>query len=89
MFSFISIFAMPNDWAIVNQIPVMINEFGVAKFDFTLPENIYAMSECFTYSTYHVSLAHELGIACGFWDDSGSFRTFDCSKNTLGPEKDI
>jgi endoglucanase len=84
-----NIYQQASDWAIVNQIPVMVNEFGVAKFDFILPENICDVSERLAYLIHHVSLANEFGIAGSFWDDGGSFSTFDRVNGTWGPEKDI
>jgi len=83
------IYQRASDWSIVNQIPVMVNEFGAAKFDFTQPEYVCDLSERLAYLTQHVSLASEFGIAGSFWDDGGSFSTYDRTNNTWGPEKDI
>ncbi len=83
------IYQRASDWAIVNQIPVMVNEFGVANYDFTQPENICDMSERLDYLGHHVSLDNEFGIAASFWDDGGSFSTYDRTNNSWGPEKDI
>ncbi|WP_019026174.1 glycoside hydrolase family 5 protein [Colwellia piezophila] len=83
------IYQRASDWATINQIPVMVNEFGVAKFDFTQPENICDLAERLAYLSHHVSLAKEFGIAATFWDDGGSFSTYDRTNNTWGPEKDI
>jgi len=83
------IYQQASDWAIVNQIPVMVNEFGVAKFDFTQPENVCDLSERLAYLAHHVSLAREFGIAGSFWDDGGSFSAYDRTNSTWGPEKDI
>ena len=77
------------DWSVINQIPVMVNEFGAAKYDFTAPENICDTSERLAYLTHHVSLANEFGVAGSFWDDGGSFSTYDRSNNIWGPEKDV
>jgi endoglucanase len=83
------VYQRASDWAMVNQIPVMVNEFGAAKFDFTQPENVCDLSERLAYLTEHVSLASEFGIAGSFWDDGGSFSTYDRTNNTWGPEKDV
>jgi len=83
------IYQRASDWSVVNQIPVMVNEFGAAKFDFTQPENVCDLTERLAYLAHHVSLAKEFGIAGSFWDDGGSFGTYDRSSSTWGPEKDI
>jgi endoglucanase len=67
----------------------MVNEFGAAKFDFTQPENVCDLDQRLDYLGHHVSLADEFGFAASFWDDGGSFSSFDRSNNTWGPEKDI
>jgi len=77
------------DWSVVNNIPVMVNEFGVAKYDFQQPENVCQQSERLAYLQHHVSLADEFGIAGTFWDDGGSFSSFDRKNGTWGAEKDI
>jgi len=83
------IYQLASDWSSVNQIPVMVNEFGAAKFDFTQPENVCDLTERLAYISHHVSLADEFGIAASFWDDGGSFSTYNRHDNTWGPEKDI
>jgi endoglucanase len=83
------IYKRASDWSIVHQIPVMVNEFGAAKFDFTQPENVCDLDQRLDYLGHHVSLADEFGFAASFWDDGGSFSSFDRSNNTWGPEKDI
>jgi len=83
------IYQRASDWSIVNQIPLMVNEFGAAKFDFTQPENVCVLSERLDYITEHVGLANEFGIAASFWDDGGSFSTYDRTNNSWGPEKDV
>lgn len=83
------IYQQASDWSAINQIPVMVNEFGAAKYDFTQPENICEFDERLAYLSHHVSLAKEFGIAGSFWDDGGSFSTYDRENNTWGPEKDV
>lgn len=83
------IYQQASDWSLVNQIPVMVNEFGAAKYDFTQPENVCDLNERLAYLLEHVTLAKEYGIAGSFWDDGESFSTYNRSNNTWGPEKDI
>ncbi|MGJ8692880.1 MAG: glycoside hydrolase family 5 protein [Thalassotalea sp.] len=83
------IYQRASDWSIINQIPVMVNEFGAAKYDFTQTENVCDLSERLAYLAHHVSLASEYGIAGSFWDDGGSFSTFNRTNLTWGSEKDI
>lgn len=83
------IYVQASDWAMVNQIPVMVNEFGSAKYDFTQPENICDLSNRLDYLSEHVSLMTEFGIAGSFWDDGGSFSSYDRANNSWGPEKDV
>jgi endoglucanase len=83
------IYIRASDWAVVNQIPVMVNEFGAAKYDFTQPENICDLTERLDYLAEHVSLMSEFGVAGSFWDDGGSFSSYDRANNSWGPEKDV
>lgn len=84
-----NIYQRASDWAVINQIPVMVNEFGAAKFDFTQPDNVCELSDRLAYLAHHVSLAKEFGVAGTFWDDGLSFSTYDRANNSWGPEKDI
>ncbi len=83
------IYKRASDWAVVHQTPVMVNEFGSAKFDFTQPANVCDLSQRLSYLAEHVSLANEFGIAASFWDDGGSFSSYDRTNNSWGPEKDV
>lgn len=83
------IYQQASDWSQINQIPVMVNEFGAAKYDFTTPANICELDDRLAYLAYHVALGKEFGIAQTFWDDGGSFSTFDRTNHSWGPEKDI
>lgn len=83
------VYQRASDWVSVNQIPVMVNEFGAAKYDFTQPDNVCDLSERLAYLAHHVALAKEFGIAGTFWDDGGSFSSYDRSNNSWGPEKDV
>lgn len=84
-----AIYQKADDWSSSNGIPLMVNEFGAAKYDFQNPENICEQSQREAYLSTHVSLANEFGIAATFWDDGGSFSTYDRENNSWGPEKDI
>ena len=77
------------DWSSTNNIPVMVNEFGVAKYDFENPENVCEQSQRENYIRSHVNFAKEFGISATFWDDGGSFSTYNRSENAWGAEKDI
>jgi endoglucanase len=83
------IFQQAADWSQINNIPVMMNEFGVAKYDFEHPENVCVLEQRLDYLQTDVALAAEYGIAATFWDDGGSFSTFDRSTETWGPEKEV
>ncbi len=84
-----AIYQKAYDWSLVNNIPVMINEFAAAKYDFTKPENVCDQSQREAYIATHVEYADEFGFAATYWDDAGSFSTYDRGNNTWGPEKDI
>lgn len=77
------------NWSVENDIPVTVNEFGVAHFDFTAPENVCNEDDRLKYIEAHVNFATEYGIGATFWDDAGSFSTYDRANNSWGPEKDI
>jgi len=83
------IYQKASNWSVENNIPVSVNEFGVAHFDFTAPENICDEGDRLKYIAAHVNFATEHGIAATFWDDAGSFSTYDRTNNSWGPEKDI
>lgn len=84
-----AIYQKAADWSKNNNIPVMVNEFGSAKYDFTQPENVCLQSQREAYITAHVANAKAFGIAATFWDDGGSFSTYNRADNTWGSEKDI
>lgn len=77
------------DWSDTNGIPIMMNEFGSAKFDFQNPQNVCASSERADYLRTSVAMIKKYGIAATFWDDGGSFSTYDRSTNTWGFEMEI
>ena len=65
------------DWAEGYSIPVTVNEFGVALYDFEHPENICNTEDRKNYLNYHIQLQKEFGIPGTLWDDDGSFRMYD------------
>ncbi|ALO36694.1 hypothetical protein CMT41_12815 [Colwellia sp. MT41] len=83
------IYQKAHNWSVEHDIPVTVNEFGVAHFDFTAPENICNEDDRLKYIAAHVNFATAHGIAATFWDDAGSFSTYDRAEYSWGPEKDI
>lgn len=84
-----TIYQRAAQWSQDNQIPIMMNEFGVAKYDFQNPENECAQDQREDYLRTSVSLIHQYGLSATFWDDGGSFSSYDRANNIWGPEKDI
>lgn len=83
------VYATAAAWSEQNGVPVMLNEFGAAKFDFQNPENVCNQNDRLAYIGHHVNLAIENGIPATFWDDGGSFSTYDRETGDWGPEKDV
>jgi len=83
------IYQKAHNWSVEHDIPVTVNEFGVAHFDFTAPENVCDEADRLKYIEAHVNFATEHGIAATFWDDAGSFSTYDRTNHSWGPEKDV
>ena len=84
-----NIYKQAQTWSIDNDIPVTVNEFGAAKFDFTAPENVCELEDRLQYLKSHVEFATEYGISATFWDDAGSFSSYDRATGQWGPEKDV
>ena len=84
-----NIYKQAQTWSIENDIPVTVNEFGAAKFDFTAPENVCEQEDRLQYLKSHVEFATEYGISATFWDDAGSFSSYDRATGQWGPEKDV
>ncbi len=76
-------------WADQNNIPVTVNEFGAAHYDFQNPENICDPADRLEYLRAHSLLSRQYGVAATYWDDAGSFATYNRGTGTFGPEKDI
>ena len=84
-----AIYQKAANWSLAHNTPVIVNEFGSVKYDFTQPEHICEQSQRQAYIAAHVANAKTFGIAATFWDDGGSFSTYNRAENTWGPEKDI
>jgi len=76
-------------WSRQNNIPVTINEVGVAKYDFQHPENKCKQSERIAYYQAHVEFAKQRNIAISIWDDSGSFGLYNRANGTWPEELSV
>ncbi|WP_169334795.1 cellulase family glycosylhydrolase [Gilvimarinus chinensis] len=83
------IYQAASAWATSTGVPVMVNEFGVAHYDFTAPENVCNQEDRLAYLREHVNLAVSNGIAATVWDDGGSFEVYKREENTWHPAKDV
>ncbi|MDQ2077046.1 cellulase family glycosylhydrolase [Marinimicrobium sp. ABcell2] len=84
-----AIYQRAANWSEDKGIPLMVNEFGAAKYDFTAPDNVCNHQDRLDYLHHHVTLAIGHGIAASFWDDGGSFSSYDREARTWGDEKDV
>jgi endoglucanase len=84
-----NIYIQAQTWSIENDIPVTVNEFGAAKFDFTAPENACELEDRLQYLGSHVEFATKYGISATYWDDADGFGVYDRINGVWGPEKDI
>lgn len=75
------------DWAERTGIPVMVNEFGAAHYNFRLPQNVCDPKARLTYLSAHAEQARKQGIAATVWDDSGSFQIYRRQQRAWGEEK--
>jgi endoglucanase len=75
-------------WSTKHDIPVTINEFGVAKYNANRPENICSQKERISYLQTHVKFSKKYGIAVTVWDDGGIFSLYNRRKNTWTEDKD-
>src|SRR5690625_6780841 len=66
-----------SSWSTKTGIPVMINEFGAAKYDYANEQNKCQLVSRLEYLRHHVTEATRHGIAATFWDDGGSFSSYD------------
>ena len=72
-----------SNWSENFGIPVIVNEFGAAMYDFTQPQNICNENDRLEYLKAHVALQKEFGIPGTVWCDGGSFQIYDRSSNTF------
>ncbi len=84
-----AIYQTASDWSEEYGIPVMVNEFGAAHYDFTAPENVCNPEDRLEYLSAHAQLAIEMGLAASVWDDAGSFGIYDRENDSWGPAKDV
>lgn len=84
-----NIYQRANDWSELHDIPVMVNEFGAAHYDFTAPQNVCNQEARLLYLGAHANLAIEYGFGASVWDDGGSFEVYQRGTNTWRPAKDV
>lgn len=77
------------NWSKKNNIPVMINEFGVAKYNMKQPEKICAQKDRLLYLKTHVGFAKQYGISATVWDNGGEFSLYNRAKNTWTEDKNV
>lgn len=73
------------DWSNTHNIPVTVNEFGVAVYDWEKPDNVCSPTDRLRYLKAHVELQKEMDIPGTVWDDDGAFRIYDRAKRQWGP----
>ncbi len=83
------IYQRAKSWSTEHKIPVTVNEFGVAHYDFEQPDNICDQGSRLLYFQSHVRLAIENGLAATVWDDGGSFVIYERETGIWRPAKDI
>lgn len=83
------IYQTASQWSTETGVPVMVNEFGVAHYDYTAPENQCNQQDRLAYLREHVNLATSNGLAATVWDDGGSFEVYNRAENTWRPAKDV
>jgi endoglucanase len=76
-------------WSTDNDIPVMVNEFGAAHYDFTAPGNICDEDDRLEYLGEHAANAIANGFGASVWDDGGSFVIYDRATGLWGPEMEV
>jgi len=73
-------------WSARKAVPVMVNEFGPAHYDFRKPKNICDPQARLAYLAAHVEQAKAKGLAATVWDDDGSFQIYHRQDGQWGPE---
>lgn len=84
-----AIYQRAADWAAQTGIPVMVNEFGAAHYDYLLPQNVCDPQARLEYLGAHVEQAQMKGIAATVWDDNGSFQVYHRQQGIWGEEKAV
>lgn len=84
-----SIYQRAADWSARTGIPVMVNEFGAAHYDYLLPQNVCDSQARLEYLAAHVAQARARGIAATVWDDNGSFQIYRRQQGGWGDEKAV
>jgi endoglucanase len=84
-----AIYQKAADWSARTAIPVMVNEFGAAHYDYLLPQNVCDPQARLEYLSAHVEQARAKGIAATVWDDNGSFQIYRRQQGTWGEEKAV
>ena len=84
-----AIYQKAADWSANTGIPVMVNEFGAAHYDYLLPENVCDPQARLEYLGAHVAQARMKGIAVTVWDDNGSFQIYRRQERAWGDEKAV
>jgi len=82
-----AIYDKAKTWSENTGIPVMVNEFGAAHYDYQSPKNICNQSARINYLEAHVKNAHEHGFAATVWDDGQSFQVYDRLNDKWGAEQ--
>jgi endoglucanase len=82
------IYQRAHHWSQENNVPVMVNEFGAAHYDYLQPDNVCDQTSRLAYLQAHVNLASEKGFAATVWDDGGSFVIYHRADGSWEAEKD-
>lgn len=72
-----------------NDVPIMMNEFGVPFLNFAKPQDRCEQSQRLDYLKAHAELSKQYGIVPTVWDDGGSFRLFNRADNSWDDSIDL
>ncbi|RHW76175.1 hypothetical protein D1094_11020 [Colwellia sp. RSH04] len=81
------VYQKAKNWSDIHNIPVMVNEFGSTKYDYSAPDNICDQISREAYISAHINNLKSFGFAGSFWDDGGAFSTYVRAENSWGFEK--
>ncbi|MBU2986945.1 glycoside hydrolase family 5 protein [Saccharophagus degradans] len=84
-----NIYKRANTWSEQHDIPVMVNEFGAAHYDFTAPQNVCNQQARLAYLGAHATFAIQYGFGASVWDDGGSFEVYKRGENSWREAKDV